>query len=134
LRHWFGQNPVRVVIDKNLQLPSSLNLLNGKQSTIVLNFSKEEENKNLKFWKMDFKENWLHDFLKRLGQEQINSILVEGGTVLLNAFIQSQNWNEARIFYSRKRIGEGVSAPVMRAGYCMETLQIEDDTLKIYKR
>ena len=43
---------------------------------------------------------------------KLQSLIVEGGTRLLNSFIQNGLWDEARVFINpSKNFGEGVKAP-----------------------
>jgi len=44
---------------------------------------------------------------------KIISVLIEGGTQLLQSFIDAALWDEARIFTGTARFGDGVKAPVM---------------------
>ncbi|MGA0557557.1 bifunctional diaminohydroxyphosphoribosylaminopyrimidine deaminase/5-amino-6-(5-phosphoribosylamino)uracil reductase RibD [Larkinella sp. VNQ87] len=43
VRSWVGRNPVRIVIDKALQLPPSLHLFDGSQPTLVYTVSPVDE-------------------------------------------------------------------------------------------
>ena len=42
-RNWNGPSPVRLVVDMDLKLPSSLKIFNDKQRTIIFNTVKHEE-------------------------------------------------------------------------------------------
>ena len=68
----------------------------------------ENKNKN-HFIKQDFfnLENILKDIFKRT----ISRLLVEGGAKTINYFIQSNNWNEIRVFVSKKEFKKGCRAP-----------------------
>jgi diaminohydroxyphosphoribosylaminopyrimidine deaminase/5-amino-6-(5-phosphoribosylamino)uracil reductase len=49
--------------------------------------------------------------LNELYKHKIQSIVIEGGTQLLNAVIANKIWDEAIIFTSSKTINEGIKAP-----------------------
>lgn len=59
-------------------------------------------------------ERSLPYILDVLWQEKIGSLIVEGGTALLESFIGQGLWDEARIFTSSKALGNGYAAPRLR--------------------
>ena len=77
-----------------------------------------------------------NDLLKEsfslLYQQNIQSIIIEGGSTLLNALIEKNLWDEARIFYSKQSFEDGINAPILRTTQISNDLAIEEDLLKIY--
>ena len=63
---------------------------------------------------------------------EIQSLIVEGGAYTLNAFIDSNLWDEARIFQGEQNFGEGLKAPVINADQIYEEY-LGKDLLRIYK-
>src|SRR5690606_25029239 len=57
VRDWNGENPLRIVIDKNLKIPQDFSVLDGKVETIVFNEKKAFQKGNLTFVKIGFSEN-----------------------------------------------------------------------------
>jgi diaminohydroxyphosphoribosylaminopyrimidine deaminase/5-amino-6-(5-phosphoribosylamino)uracil reductase len=57
---------------------------------------------------------------------------VEGGTRLLNSFIQSGLWDEANVFISSKKINEGVRAPML-IEQPLSITDVSGDQLNRYK-
>jgi len=109
VRKWKGENPIRIVIDPNNRIKKSSVILKDKLTTLIYN-KKINENKNKKHFikQNDFNlENILKDIFKR----GIGSVLVEGGAKTINYFIQSNNWNEMRVFVSKKEFKKGIKAP-----------------------
>ena len=86
-RHWIGNNPVRLVVDKDLKLAPNSKLLNQQQRTIVFNSHKDEEDGNVLYYQVNKHESLVQQILKACYQLNIQSILVEGGAVLLQSFI-----------------------------------------------
>ncbi len=130
VRDWSGRNPIRIVIDRFLRLPKTLHLFDLAQKTICYNLLKHEEHDNLVYIRLDeinFLDHLIHDLFKR----KIQSIIVEGGALTLNFFIQSGRWDEARIFNSTRSFGSGIEAPALK-GNLMAEESIFDDILKIY--
>jgi len=113
-RLWHGNNPIRLVIDLNLRLPSHLKIFNKETKTIIFNKSKHEEDGNLIFYKLK-EEDLLSELLKSLHELQLQSVLVEGGAKLLQSFIDKSLWDEARVIRNEQlTIGSGLDAPQLK--------------------
>ena len=112
-RYWRGRNPVRVVIDRRGRLPSSLNLFDGTQETVVVT------------------QQIGADMLRQLRDRNVQSLMVEGGAQTLQAFIDLGLWDEIRRVQSPFSIGSGVAAPVFRAQQT-DQQAILNDTLTTY--
>jgi diaminohydroxyphosphoribosylaminopyrimidine deaminase/5-amino-6-(5-phosphoribosylamino)uracil reductase len=131
-RLWEGKQPLRIVIDRSLILPTNLHLFDGKVNTWVINDLKEAQGNNLQYIRLDFDNNLPDTIMKRLHEANIQSIIIEGGAKLLNSFIEKGLWDEARVFTSEKEIEHGIAAPQLtNANKALETL-IETDTLELY--
>jgi len=124
-----GTDPVRVVIDRQLKLDRALTLFDQSQPTIVYNLRQDEEHTNLDFVQLE-EAYFLERLLADLHQRKIQSVIIEGGAGILNAFIQSGLWDEARVFTSKTEFGEGIEAPSIQ-GDVKERLDIEGDELVI---
>ncbi len=74
-RLWKGKNPVRIVIDKELKLPSSLKVFNNDTDTIIFNKIKNGSDSNIRFIKID-SDNFLQFILHSLYNLNIQSVLV----------------------------------------------------------
>jgi diaminohydroxyphosphoribosylaminopyrimidine deaminase / 5-amino-6-(5-phosphoribosylamino)uracil reductase len=107
-REFEGKNPIRIVLDKNLNLPKSLAIFNDEAPTLIVNDSLSSEC----HIQVDF-ENLLPSLLDKLYESNIQSVIVEGGSQTLNTFINSNSWDEARIFTSKKTLEEGIQSPVI---------------------
>lgn len=117
-RNWFGKDPIRLVIDKNLTLSKQLHLFDGKVRTIV--FTQKEkisDNHSAEYIRLDFKQNILPQIMDVLYKLKIQSLMVEGGTILLQSFIDEGLWDEAYIETSPIRLNEGIKAPVIKGGH-----------------
>lgn len=115
-RLWKGKNPVRLVIDKHLKLPSNLQLFNRQQQTIVFNFLKNEVQENIKFVQINREVSVIEQLLQYCYDQEIQSILVEGGSILLQSFIDANLWDEARVVTNQlMHIKNGYKAPVINA-------------------
>ena len=112
-RLWKGKDPLRLVIDRQLKLPSSLKLFDGSVKTVVFNRLKSEESSMLSYYKVDG-VNELKGIMDILYHLQVLSVLVEGGAKTLQSFIDAGLWDESRIITNEQlRIGEGIKSPVL---------------------
>ncbi len=128
-----GKNPTRIVIDKQLQLAGELNLFDNSQPTLGYNFIKTETIGQTSYIQLSPDKPFLPQLLDDLYQRKIQSVLVEGGTTLLESFVKDGLWDEMRVFRSRMMLGAGVKAPTVR-GQLMSRTMIGDDELTIYRR
>lgn len=116
-RLWCGPGPVRMVVDMPLKLPHTLKLFNGQRKTIVFNGMKEEDAGNIVYCKVNENDNLVEQILNACHRQRILSLMVEGGPVLLQSFIDAGSWDEARVITNETLfIGEGLPAPKLR-GY-----------------
>lgn len=113
-RLWQGKNPVRIVIDKEMKLPSTLKIFNAETRTIIYNLTKNSIDENLIFIKLE-KENFIEQILHSLFEMNIQSVLVEGGAKTLQSFIDAGLWDEARVITNETLIIEnGIASPELK--------------------
>lgn len=120
VRDWTGKNPIRIVIDRNLKLPKDYNVYNSEAETIVI--SKDN---------IDFNKPIAQQICNVLFQNNINSVIIEGGAKTLLTFIDENIWDEARVFIGSHEFKEGINAPKLNGKLIQEQL-IAEDQLKIY--
>ncbi|WPO79155.1 bifunctional diaminohydroxyphosphoribosylaminopyrimidine deaminase/5-amino-6-(5-phosphoribosylamino)uracil reductase RibD [Flavobacterium sp. KACC 22761] len=131
-RDWSGNNPVRIVLDQNNRISKDSFVFDDNVKTIV--FSKSENNlstENTIFEKIDFNENLVSQILAILYQHQIQSVIIEGGRQTLQAFIDSDLWDEARIFIGTTTFEKGVKAPTIQKKNTIKTTIQNDELLYI---
>jgi diaminohydroxyphosphoribosylaminopyrimidine deaminase / 5-amino-6-(5-phosphoribosylamino)uracil reductase len=129
-RLWKGPTPIRMVVDKELRLPSTLRLFDKQVMTIVFNTVKHEEQENLLFYKIDRDVNLVNQLILALYQLNIQSVLIEGGARLLQSFIDEEAWDEARIITnSELLVKNGLPAPVLSYGDLQQQQQLFTDTI-----
>ena len=111
-RNWFGKDPIRLVIDKDLTLPKDLCLFDGKIRTIIFTQKASAENHlSVEYIRLDFTQNILPQIMEVLYNLKVQSLLVEGGSILLQSFIDEDLWDEAYIETSPIYLNEGIRAP-----------------------
>ena len=135
-RFWPGQNPIRLVIDQHLRLPRKLRLFSEGNTTIVFNLHQHSigekatiadlKNMGVFYYQVTEDTSLVHQVLNGLYQLGIQSVLVEGGAMLLQSFMDKGAWDEIRVITNTELISrQGVRAPVLneRAGLTAETRQ-----------
>ena len=133
VRYGTGKNPKRVVIDRNLDLPTHLNLFDKSVETLVFNAVKTDLEDNLKYIALEDFDNFVPPYiLFQLYLQDIQSVIIEGGAATLEAFIDAGLWDEARIFTGKVKLGTGIKAPAIQ-GEVQSVDTVGDDTLQILK-
>jgi len=135
-RLFHGPDPLRLVIDKQGRLPPSLHLFDGKVPTCVYTYQQEPnlQKAKLEFIPLDSQQSDLKQILQHLHSINKMILLVEGGARLLSSFMEQGLWDEARIFESPKRLGEGIPAPKCPNGQREEHFQLQEDQLRVIYR
>ncbi|WP_332033084.1 bifunctional diaminohydroxyphosphoribosylaminopyrimidine deaminase/5-amino-6-(5-phosphoribosylamino)uracil reductase RibD [Kaistella sp.] len=127
-----GRNPVRILIDFDLQVPGNFNIYNNEAPTLVFNGVKDSEESNIKFIKIK-KENFLENLMQKLYKNQIQSVIVEGGSFTLQQFIDAEIWDEAIIIKNENlKLTNGTKAPEFHHGN-FETKNFRDNIIEFHK-
>lgn len=132
-RLWTGKNPVRVVLDKSLKLSKNLNLFDDSVTTIV--FTEHDVTESCSktvYRKIDFSNNLAQNILTALNDMKIQSLIVEGGALTHQLFLESNLWDEIRIFQSDDILENGTKA-VLPKGKLVTKENVENNKLLIYR-
>ena len=120
VRHWAGRAPLRLVIDRDNTLPATLRLFDGSHPTVLFTARRDDGRlgKNIEQIVFDFSRDIIPQILDFLHSRKLNSLLVEGGAVLLQSFIDAGMWDRARVEVNPSLfVGEGVEAPAFPASH-----------------
>lgn len=113
-RDWEGNNPIRVVIDQNHRIPKTAHVFDNQTKTIVFSNKKSIPSlENTILEVIDFQQNIAQQIADKLFQNQIQSVIIEGGTQTLQTFIDANLWDEARVFIGNCTFEKGVKAPIL---------------------
>lgn len=121
VRNWPGKNPIRIILDRTSRIPLNYTIFDQAVKTLVFTENPHENSDKINYIILRFDETMLQNMLKIIASQGIHSILVEGGSSLLNSFIRSGLWDEARTEVSDIMIEKGVPAPSLgvAAGNCL---------------
>jgi diaminohydroxyphosphoribosylaminopyrimidine deaminase/5-amino-6-(5-phosphoribosylamino)uracil reductase len=133
-RLWNGPDPIRLVVDKELRLPSSLRLFDGKVRTIVFNLVRHGEGGMVEYYQFAPDSSLVHQLSMALLQLKIQSVLVEGGARLLQSFIDEGYWDEARVITNNDlMIPGGLPAPELKDARLAGAESLGNDTIRYYQ-
>lgn len=132
-RDWSGESPLRIVIDRALGLPEGHHLFDRSIPTLVYNCLRADTAENLDHIRLEPKEDLLPQIIDDLYSRNVQSVLVEGGTGLLESCLRSGLWDEARVFRSSIAFGEGVKAPTLNLPGLISQEAIGADQLFFFK-
>ncbi len=111
-RDWYGNNPIRLVIDQNNRITKNSHIFDNQTKTIIFSKIKTEiAEENTIFEVIDFEQNIAQQIIVILYKYQIQSVIIEGGKQTLQTFIDANLWDEARIFVGNSRFNTGTKAP-----------------------
>jgi diaminohydroxyphosphoribosylaminopyrimidine deaminase / 5-amino-6-(5-phosphoribosylamino)uracil reductase len=143
-RHYPGKSPVRIVLDRDLRLPNSLQVFDGSIPAIIFNkhqhtlpFEKVSPMSlhGVQYYQVTEDTSIVHQMLNGLYRLGIQSILVEGGAQLLQSFIEEGLWAEARVITNRQLIATGgLPAPVLHKAQLTKTETVFSDTIRYYAK
>ena len=111
VRQATGHNPIRVLIDRELNVPESHRIFNGAAKTFVFTEIEKDNTDTISYFNMDFSKDIVPQLLDILYQNNIQSLIVEGGKYTLERFIDLHLWDEARVFKTQNVFERGTQAP-----------------------
>lgn len=132
VREWKGRNPKRILVDKNLEITSDFNLYNSEAETLIFNAEITDWRENIKLIAVENFDLYLpQQILYQLYLMDIQSVIIEGGKKTLDMFIEAGLWDEARVFQSNEKWGEGMVSPNI-IGKEIENIKVGTDSLLVF--
>ncbi len=115
VRYWQGNSPVRIIIDPSNRLPKDLKLVQDQEPLLVFTKLHSETIDNKKWIAVGDKnpQEFLESILDYCYQNNIQSIMVEGGTRTANQFLTAGLINEIWKIEKQIKLGEGIPAPIL---------------------
>jgi diaminohydroxyphosphoribosylaminopyrimidine deaminase/5-amino-6-(5-phosphoribosylamino)uracil reductase len=130
-RRWYGNNPLRITVDRQGILNSEYNIFNNESRSIVFT-GNPETNYGDNAEVMPYAG--LTQIIQTLFDRKIQSLIVEGGTNLINSFIELGLWDEIITFTGDFLLKKGVKAPVVPDGISVETESLGSNHIRIFAR
>jgi len=117
-------------------VPQKSRIFNEEAPTIVFTKKAPENNfsSHIEYIKVPFDEVGemlnLKTMLGKLYEKRLQSLIVEGGSSLLNSFVQSGIWDEMRVETATElTIPNGIPAPQI-SGHCVQKEMIENHIIE----
>ena len=130
VRAFSGKSPLRLIIDRNASLPTDLKVFTDGMPTIhfVQKKDTQQNRNNVLIDAPDF----ISGVIGYCYNHKIQSILVEGGAQILQAFINANLWDEAFVLVADKKLNVGLSAPKLSVIKEVSEQQLGVDLIKYY--
>ena len=106
-RYWHGKNPLRITIDRHHRIPANCTICDGTATTLLIG----RNNTPTHCETIPCNNITPHEIANILYHSNIQSLIVEGGRELLQSFIDTNLWDEARIETTPSRLTSGIKAP-----------------------
>lgn len=131
-KHFLKRQQIRMFIDNDLQVDKGKLVMNEYAKTIIFNKHQSYIIDNVFYIKYDG-IHLIDAIIKTCYEQAIQSIMVEGGAVLLQYLIDNQCFNECRVITnSNLTIQKGIKSPVLRNLNLIKKQQIFNDTISYY--
>lgn len=110
-----GRNPIKIIVDSTLRIPSNSKVITiNPELTIIATTEKANKSKKKNLEEMGIKVITvssinnrvnLRDLMKRIGEEQIDSVLIEGGSELNFSALEEQIVDKIKFYIAPKILG-----------------------------
>lgn len=132
-RDWKGSNPTRVIIDLKNKINTNATIFADGIPTILITKTLPDSHipEHITYEKIDGNQDITTSICDLLYNHQIQSLIVEGGAITLQSFIDANLWDEAFVFSSHQRFLDGIKAPKLNK-QPIKTSKILEDTLNFY--
>lgn len=130
-RLWKGKNPLRIVIDKNNAIPSSNKLYNDAANTLVFNALKTDKQQHIEWQQISFTENVPQQILNELYKRNIQSVIIEGGAITAQHFLQENLVDEVRLITAPCHLENGIKTPDF-SGKLHDKFLLQKDVIEIF--
>lgn len=116
VRKWAGRNPIRIIVDRRNRIPANHQVLNHPDT---IHYTRPDDS--------------INDIATELYNQGITSVLVEGGSLLLQSFIDRGLWDCAQVEISADTLGEhgNIKAPQINK-QPIKLTKIDKNTLCFY--
>jgi diaminohydroxyphosphoribosylaminopyrimidine deaminase/5-amino-6-(5-phosphoribosylamino)uracil reductase len=131
VRYWKGNDPVRIIISRSGDIGNYL--INSKSNSRIIIFTCNTSTDYGRAEKVILgkKTPAAEQVIDYLYKSEIQSVLVEGGAQVLDHFIETGLWDEARIFIGNNRFNKGLKAPLIN-GKLFTTRYFGTSSLKLF--
>jgi|WetSurMetagenome_2_1015567.scaffolds.fasta_scaffold00448_24 diaminohydroxyphosphoribosylaminopyrimidine deaminase / 5-amino-6-(5-phosphoribosylamino)uracil reductase len=113
VREWGGTDPLKIILNSSGTLISELTENEANTKIVVFTHNPDATDRNRVIVQLDDNISSSLQVAQYLFDSGIQSVLIEGGAKVLNHFLSTGLWDEARIFTGTRYFIEGVKAPMI---------------------
>lgn len=130
IRDWAGTDPVRLILSSSGLIDSKSDVFRTNGTNIVFTNNTRAEFANAATVKLNGREKSAPQIAEYLFKTGIQSLLIEGGAGVLDHFISTGLWDEARVFYGMENFNRGIRAPVI-SGETVSQVKFSHSTVEL---
>jgi diaminohydroxyphosphoribosylaminopyrimidine deaminase/5-amino-6-(5-phosphoribosylamino)uracil reductase len=130
VRYWGGNDPVVCVLSGSGNLGGYTGSAGNRSKIFVFTMNPDAETGEAERVLLDNNIPAASQILGFLYGAGLQSLFIEGGSKVLNHFIENDLWDEARIITGRSMFREGIPAPVVK-GRTEYTTRFESTSLEV---
>ena len=131
VREWAGPDPLRIILSGTGSINKKFAINDSGNRFLVFTNNRELDIENATMIRLDADSPSSFQIADHLFNAGIQSLFIEGGAKVLNHFIDSGLWDEARIFKGQRCFNKGIKAPIIQATHLSRALY-SGSTLEIY--
>lgn len=128
-RDYPGKSPIRIILDPNHRLNGKETIFQDEHTTWHLvregNRQQVPQTRTLDPFSLEGLNRYLYE-------QGISSVLIEGGKRTLEAFIEQNCWDEARVLTGQQNLVAGLKAPDL-IGQLSQSFSFGKDHIQIFK-
>lgn len=113
VRYWTGNDPLRIILSGSGSISKNSSMFKTNGTTIVFTNNIDADLPNVEKVKLNGNPNPAFQITGFLYSKGIQSLIIEGGTEVIDIFVTAGLWDEARIFTGMQNFKSGVKAPAV---------------------
>lgn len=132
-KNYIKRKQLRMFIDDNLEVASDANIYKTDATTFIFNKKKSAVQQQHHF--IHYQSSNLYESIVNVcTTQEIQSVLVEGGTKLLQYFINNNLFNEIRTITNNSlEVENGIKSPELKNHQLTHQIDIKNNTICYYK-
>lgn len=120
-RDWSGNHAIRIVLDQNNRISKESHIFDNQVKTLSIT-------KN----NINFNNNLAQEIATFLFENNIQSVIIEGGRQTLQTFIDANIWDESRVFRGGNYFKSGTKAPTISKTNSNKEKILDDELLTFF--
>jgi diaminohydroxyphosphoribosylaminopyrimidine deaminase / 5-amino-6-(5-phosphoribosylamino)uracil reductase len=133
VREWKGTDPLKLILSSSGSLNNDLSVNETDGTIVVFTHNENASIANALIVKLNDKLPSSFQITEYLYNSGIQSLFIEGGAKVLNHFITTGLWDEARIFTGEYYFKKGIKAPQINGSRILRK-EFNGSSLEIYQK